>query len=66
MQDTQWRSSTSVRIHYPKLTRAEVIERLRQSIRELKHSMPLSEACLFGSYAKGNHTASSDIDVLIV
>lgn len=66
MQDTQRRSSTSVRIHYPKFNRAEVIERLRQSIRELKLSMPLKEAYLFGSYAKGNHTASSDIDVLIV
>ena len=66
MQDTRRRSTTSVKIHYPKFTRAEVIEKLSNKIRELNRSTPVKEAYLFGSYAKGNYTASSDIDVLIV
>jgi len=36
------------------------------SIRELSTSIPVIEAYLIGSYAKGNYTASSDIDVLVV
>lgn len=62
----QRRSSSSVKIHYPKFTRAEVIQRLQRNLRELARFTPVKEAYLFGSYAKGNHTASSDIDVLIV
>lgn len=43
-----------------------MIETLQKNVKELNFSTPLKEAYLFGSYAKGNHTASSDIDVLIV
>lgn len=66
MQGMQKRSSSSVKIHYPRFTQQELVDRLAKSIRNLGGSIPLRQAFLFGSYAKGNYTVSSDIDVLIV
>lgn len=60
------RSSGSVRIFYPKLSQAEVIGRLRAGVRELEKQLPLVSVVLFGSYAKGNYTVGSDIDLLVV
>lgn len=62
----QSRSSSSVRIFYPALSHAEVISRLRAGVRELEKQFPLVYVVLFGSYAKGNYTVGSDIDLLIV
>ena len=60
------RSSSSVRIFYPALSRAEVINRLRAGARELEKQLPLVYAVLFGSYAKGNYTVGSDVDLLVI
>lgn len=60
------RSSGSVRVFYPKLRRAEVIAALRARIPALASRLPLSKVVLFGSYAKGNYTVGSDIDLLVV
>ncbi|MGC9075055.1 MAG: nucleotidyltransferase family protein [Candidatus Bipolaricaulaceae bacterium] len=60
------KSWSSVRVFYPELSRAEVLERLRARIDELSRSLPLRKAVLFGSYAKGNYTAGSDVDLLLV
>ncbi|MCL6642782.1 MAG: nucleotidyltransferase domain-containing protein, partial [Candidatus Bipolaricaulota bacterium] len=60
------RSSSSVKVFYPKLSQAEVITRLRAGLKELQPQLPIARAVLFGSYAKGNHTVGSDIDLLIV
>ena len=44
------------------LTRTEI----EQIIRELLHKYHAESALLFGSYARGEATASSDIDVIVV
>ncbi len=62
----QKRSSGSVRIFYPKLRRAEVVSALQARIPLLAQQLPVRKVVLFGSYAKGNYTVGSDIDVLIV
>ncbi len=59
-------SSSSVKIFYPKLSQREVISRLRAGVHELEQQLQLVSVVLFGSYAKGNYTVGSDIDVLVV
>ncbi len=59
-------SSGSVKVFFPKLTRAEVIRLLSARLKELREKLPLEQVVLFGSYAKGNYTAASDIDLLVV
>ena len=44
--------------------RAEVLPRLRQSIEEARRSGLLTDAWLFGSYAWGQPTERSDVDIL--
>jgi len=62
----QRRSSTSVRVFYPKLNRKELLHLLSERMEELKRVLPLLRVVLFGSYAKGNYTAGSDVDLLVV
>lgn len=62
----QKRSSPSVRIFYPRFDREELIQQLRGKTKELARVLPLRLAVLFGSYAHGNFTAASDVDLLIV
>jgi predicted nucleotidyltransferase len=62
----QSRSSSSVKIFYPTLSQAEVVSRLQAGMRELEKQLPLVYVVLFGSYAKGNYTVGSDIDLLVV
>jgi predicted nucleotidyltransferase len=62
----QKESSTSVRIFYPKFDRAELIQRLQQKLGDLSKELPLLLVILFGSYAQGNYTVASDVDLLIV
>lgn len=58
--------SSSARICYPSFDRNLLIQRLQEGIEVLKEKLPISLVVLFGSYAKGNYTAASDIDLLIV
>ncbi len=60
------RSSPSVRIFYPKWTKKQLIERLRERLPLLAGLLPLVRVVLFGSYATGRFTAASDIDLLVV
>ena len=60
------RSSSSVRIYYPRFSRGELIEKLRRCAEELSKKLPLKRVILFGSYASGRQTAASDVDVLVV
>lgn len=62
----QSRSSSSVKIFYPKLNRSEVIGHLRSRVQELQKQLPIVSVVLFGSYAKGTYTVGSDIDILVV
>ena len=60
------RSSSSVRVFYPKLDRGALIRRLEEGLVRLEELLPLARVVLFGSWAKGRHTVASDIDLLIV
>jgi len=59
-------SSSSVRIFYPSFNRAELLQKLRTGIDQLKQSLPLIRVILFGSYAKNRATVASNIDLLVI
>lgn len=59
-------SSSSVKVFSPRYTQQEVVEALRTRMPQLLELLPVRWVVLFGSYAKGNYTAFSDIDVLVV
>lgn len=56
----------SVRVFFPKFDRAELIHRLMARLGDLKAVLPLRQVVLFGSWARGNFTVASDIDLLVV
>ena len=60
------RSSSSVRIFYPKFDQAYLLQILSERLKRLDIELPLIQAILFGSYAKGNYTVGSDVDILII
>jgi hypothetical protein len=60
------KSSNSVKIYYPKLSREELTSLLKEKTHDLLKELPLKTIILFGSYAKGRYTASSDVDLLVV
>ena len=43
----------------------ESIESLRNKLTPIFSKEPIKRAILFGSYAKGNHTETSDVDIVI-
>jgi hypothetical protein len=55
-----------VKVYFPKYSREEIIEILRQRLQILLRELPLRLLILFGSYAKNQYTVASDIDLLIV
>ena len=57
---------SSVRIFFPKLEREEVVARLRERLPLLAQHLDLALVILFGSYAHGNYTVASDVDLLVV
>jgi hypothetical protein len=59
-------SFSSAKIFWPKLSREEVLRLLAERLPELEQKLPLVLVILFGSYAKGNYTAGSDVDLLVV
>lgn len=59
-------SFASVRIFSPRYSREDVLALLRERLPRLHERLPLRRAVLFGSYARGDFTAFSDIDVLVV
>jgi len=58
--------SSSVRVFFPKRTREDIVHHIQGSLATLQKKVSLTLVVLFGSYAKGNHTVASDIDLLIV
>ena len=62
----QRKYSSSVRIFYPRFDRETIIKILQKKVQALKKELPVSLIVLFGSYAKDNYTAKSDIDLLVV
>jgi predicted nucleotidyltransferase len=59
-------SSSSVKVIYPRYSRGELVERLRQGVASLATELLVSRAILFGSCAHDRATAFSDIDLLVV
>lgn len=59
-------SPSSVRIFYPKFDKEELIQKIKKKIEKLARELPLALVVLFGSYAQGNNTVASDVDLLIV
>lgn len=57
---------SSVRVFYPRFDRAELIRRLKEQMDALNEALPLLRVVLFGSYARGNCTVASDVDLLVV
>jgi len=55
-----------VRIFYPEWNSDEIIQVLSKRLRALEARLPLIRVVLFGSYAKGDYTVGSDVDLLIV
>jgi predicted nucleotidyltransferase len=60
------RSSSSVRIFYPKFDQAYLLRILPERLKILQKELQLLRVVLFGSYAKGNFTVGSDVDILII
>ena len=60
------KSTSSVRIFYPGFSREELIQTLRQKLADLQKQLPCLLVVLFGSYARGNYTVASDVNLLVV
>lgn len=60
------KSSSSVRIFYPRFNKEAIIQAINSNLENVKRELPLLLVVLFGSYAKGNYTAASDVDLLVV
>jgi uncharacterized protein len=60
------RSSSSVRVTYPRFSRDELVLQLQDGAESLARELPLNRVMLFGSWATGRATAFSDIDVLVI
>ena len=63
---TRHRSSSSVRVFYPRFNRDQLIRLIGERVPFLQDKLPLWLVVLFGSYARGNYTVASDIDLLVV
>ena len=55
-----------MKIFYPRYEREELVKLLKERIEILKDFLPLERVVLFGSYAKGNYDAFSDVDLLVI
>ena len=60
------KSSSSVQVFYPKYNREEIVQKITASLGHLKEQLPLLLVVLFGSYARGNYTVASDVDLLVI
>ena len=57
---------SEVRVSYPTLNREQVVEGLRKACTRLEKRLPVSKIILYGSYAVGQYTVGSDIDLIVV
>ncbi|MCX8182753.1 MAG: nucleotidyltransferase domain-containing protein [Candidatus Methanomethyliaceae archaeon] len=55
-----------MKVFFPEINREDVIREVGRCAKKLQEELGLEGAILFGSYAKGNYTVASDIDILIV
>lgn len=62
----QRRSSSSVRVSFPKHSSKEVIDEVKKTIDGLSGKVALEKVMLFGSHVKNRYTVASDIDVPVI
>ncbi|MBS7655952.1 nucleotidyltransferase domain-containing protein [Candidatus Bathyarchaeota archaeon] len=62
----QRKFSTSVKVFFPTFSKEEVIKKVRKTLKLYFDKLGLEKVVLFGSYAKGNYTIASDVDLLII
>ncbi|MEM1716835.1 MAG: nucleotidyltransferase domain-containing protein [Candidatus Bathyarchaeia archaeon] len=60
------RYSGSVRVFFPKFSREDVIREVGRCAYALREELGLERVIIFGSYARGDYTVASDIDILVV
>ncbi len=60
------KSSSSVKVFYPRYHKEELIKLIKERLEELNNHLPLKQVVLFGSYARGNYTVASDVDLLVI
>ncbi|MEM2122235.1 MAG: nucleotidyltransferase domain-containing protein [Candidatus Bathyarchaeia archaeon] len=60
------KSSNSVKIFFPKYNLEAAIEEIQRTINIFSNRLALERVIIFGSYAKGEYTVASDIDLFIV
>lgn len=58
--------SSSVKVFFPRYSREEVVKEIYRCVEENRERLGLCKVLLFGSYARGNYTVASDIDIFIV
>lgn len=58
--------SGSVKVFFPKFGIADVVREVSRCALMLREELGLEKIIIFGSYAKGNYTVASDIDILVV
>ncbi|WP_038069834.1 nucleotidyltransferase domain-containing protein [Thermus scotoductus] len=56
----------TVKVFYPRWTREELLLRLEEGLKALEKEVPLLEAWLFGSWARGRASVGSDVDLLLL
>ena len=62
----QKESFNSVRVFYPEFNLQDLIIKISNNLSGLAEKLNLKLIVLFGSYARGNYTISSDVDLLVV
>ncbi|MDR7431741.1 MAG: nucleotidyltransferase domain-containing protein [Armatimonadota bacterium] len=55
-----------MRISSPRYSRQQVLDALQAAVPRLRGLLPLRRVVLFGSCARGDFTAASDVDLLVV
>ena len=55
-----------MKVFFPGFSREEVVEGLSRSVKENSERLGLCKVLLFSSYARGNYTVATDIDVFVV
>ncbi|WP_259330059.1 nucleotidyltransferase domain-containing protein [Thermus thermophilus] len=55
-----------MKVFYPRWTREELLLRLEEGLKALEKEVPLLEAWLFGSWARGRASVGSDVDLLLL
>ncbi|MBS7611274.1 nucleotidyltransferase domain-containing protein [Candidatus Bathyarchaeota archaeon] len=51
---------------FPRFSREEIVKEIGRCVEENRERLGLCKVLLFGSYARGDYTVASDIDIFVV